>query len=134
MESILESILINTYNSDNQLRAQAEAALAQFLTANGALVALLNFISNTGNHRELRLATGIVIKNKLRDFWSDETSKYPVLTMEEKEVVKVKLVDTLLVEMDNAIRGLIAECIRIVSESEYPERYDQNFVSRLTKC
>eukprot|EP01034_Spumella_vulgaris_P027312 gene27312-34008_t len=42
---------------ENETKAQAEAALAQFLTANGALVALLNFISNTVNHRELRLAT-----------------------------------------------------------------------------
>ncbi len=121
MENILESILINTYNPDNQLRLQAEAALAQFLTADGALIALLNFISNVNNHKELRQATGIVIKNKLRDYWCDDETKYR-LSLEEKELVKVKLVDILLVENENTIRGLIAESIRISSEFDFPDR------------
>lgn len=122
MESVLESILINTYNPDATLRAQAEQALNQFLITGGALVALLNFIGNAGNHRELRQATGIVIKNKMRDYWSDEKSQY-VTTPEEKEVVKQKLVDILLVEIDNSIRGILAEAIRIVSETDFPDRY-----------
>ena len=125
MESILNSILINTYNSDNQLRLQAESALAQFLTADGALIALLNFISNTTNHKELRQATGIVIKNKLRDYWSVDVVTHR-LTVEEKEIVKVLLVDILLAETENTIRGLVAECIRITSEFEFPERYELN--------
>lgn len=122
MENILESILINTYNSDNLLRQQAETALAQFLLADGALIALLNFISNTSNHRELRQATGIVIKNKLRDYWSPDSTQYR-LSAEEKEVVKVRLVEVLLVETENSIRGLVAECIRVTSEFEFPERW-----------
>lgn len=122
MESVLESILINTYNPDAALRVQAEQALNQFLVTGGALVALLNFIGNTGNHRELRQATGIVIKNKMRDYWSDEKTQY-VTTPEEKEIVKQKLVDILLVEVDNSIRGILAEAIRIVSETDFPDRY-----------
>ena len=121
MESVLEAILINTYNPDANLRMQAEAALNQFLVTGGALVALLNFIGNTNNHRELRQATGIVIKNKMRDFWSDDNTKY-VTTPEEREVVKVLLVEVLLVEVDNSIRGILAEAIRIVSETDFPER------------
>ena len=121
MEQALESILINTYNSDASLRAQAEQALNQFLAANGALVALLNFIGNTGNHRELRQATGLVIKNKMRDFWSDDNTKY-IITLEEREVVKARLIDILLLEQDNSIRGILAEAIRIVSETDFPEK------------
>lgn len=121
MESVLESILINTYNPDAGLRAQAEQALNQFLVTGGALVALLNFIGNTGNHRELRQATGIVIKNKMRDYWSNEKTQY-VTTPEEKEIVKQRLVDILLVETDNSIRGILAEAIRIVSETDFPDR------------
>ena len=121
MEVALESILINTYNSNNQLRLHAEEQLALFLTHSGAMVALLNFIGNINNHKELRQATGIVIKNKLRDFWCDDSSKY-ILSLEEKEIVKVKLVDVLLAETENTIRGLIAESIRIASEYEYPEK------------
>lgn len=121
MEAVLESILINTYNPDAQLRKQAEQALNQFLISNGALVALLNFIGNVSNHRELRQATGIVIKNKMRDYWSEEKSEY-VLAPHEREVVKEKLVEILMVEVDNSIRGILAESIRIVSETDFPEK------------
>lgn len=117
MEATLESILINTYNSDAGLRAQAESALKQFQASNGALVALLNFIGNTNNHRELRQATGIVIKNSMRDYWSNKYNTTP----EEKEMVKARLIDILLVEIDNSIRGILAESIRIVSETDFPD-------------
>lgn len=121
MEQALESILINTYNQNAELRAQAEAALGQFLATSGALIALLNFIGNTNNHRELRQATGLVIKNKMRDFWSEENKVY-LITPEEREIVKARLIDILLVELDNSIRGILAEAIRIVSETDFPAK------------
>jgi hypothetical protein len=121
MESVLESILINTYNKDAALRAQAEQALDQFLKSSGALVTLLNFIGNTNNHRELRQATGIQIKNKMRAFWCED-AEYTT-TPQDKEVVKTQLVEILLVELDNSIRGILAEAIRIVSETEFPDRW-----------
>jgi hypothetical protein len=122
MESVLEAILINTYNQDAGLRAQAEEALKQFLRTSGSLVALVNFVgSNT--HRELRLATCIVIKNNLRSYWSNDPAKTEFfVSVEEKEVVKARLVDILLVELDNAIRAILAESIRIVSETEFPDK------------
>eukprot|EP01038_Epipyxis_sp_PR26KG_P009275 gene9275-12495_t len=132
MELVLESILINTYNPDNNLRAQAEASLAHFLLTQGALPALLNFVGNTQNHRELRQATGIVIKNQLRDFWrtddpNDPLTSNTVKTLpasdREKEYFKDKLVEILLIETDNSIRGLLAESIRVVSEFEYPDNW-----------
>lgn len=121
MEAVLESILINTYNPDAALRAHAEQALAQFLVSGGALVTLLNYIGNVHNHRELRQATGLVIKNNMRNYWSDEKTAY-VTTPEEKEVVKSRLLDILMVETDNSIRGILAEGIRIVSETDFPDK------------
>lgn len=35
MEAILQNILVNTYNPDKQLRAQAEEALKNFIFAEG---------------------------------------------------------------------------------------------------
>ena len=103
------------------MRAHAEQALKQFLVTNGALVALLNFIGNTNNHRELRQATGIVIKNNMRNYWSDTKTEY-FTAPEEREIVKARVIDILLVETDNSIRGILAEAIRIVSETDFPEK------------
>lgn len=122
MESTLEAILINTYNPDQQLRSQAEAQLNHFILTNGALISLLTYVGNVNNHRELRQATSIVIKNKMRDFWSDDSQKTCNMSVEEKDIVKQLLIDILLIEIDNSIRGILAESIRIVSETEFPER------------
>ena len=84
-------------------------------------MSLLRYIGNTNNHRELRQATGIVIKNKMRDYWSDDKVLY-ITTPEEKEIVKSLLIEILLVEVDNSIRGILAEAIRIVSETDFPAR------------
>jgi hypothetical protein len=121
MEPVLQSILINTYNPDNQLRSQAEEQLNHFLLTSGAFIILLNYVGNVNNHRDLRQATSILIKNKMRDFWSDDRPAY-MLTLDEKETVKSMLISILLVEMDNSIRGLLAESIRIVSEADFPDR------------
>lgn len=135
MESTLESILINTYNSDAGLRQQAENALAEFLSTPGSLNALVNYLGNSNNHRELRQATGLVIKNRLRDYWTDPSevdseeskaaaARYPS-TAPERDFVKDRLLQVLLVEVDNSIRGILAEAVRIVSEKEFPERWPQ---------
>lgn len=132
MESLLHDILINTYNPNHNLRVQAENALQQFLVTGGSLSALINFIGNTSLHRELRQASGLVLKNRLRDyFWVPEPNK-PIdviaqkaalpTSIEEKEFVKEKIVEILLNETDNSIRSILAEAVRVISEFEYPER------------
>ena len=42
MEAILQDILVNTYNPDKQLRAQAEEALKNFIFAKGIPLFLSN--------------------------------------------------------------------------------------------
>jgi hypothetical protein len=122
MEAALEQILINTYNPNHDLRVNAEQQLQQFLATQGSLSALINFISNVNVHRELRQATGLVLKNRLRDYWADASSKALPSSQEEKEYLKERLLSTILSELDNSIRGILAESIRVVSEFEFPER------------
>ena len=97
MEEVLQSILINTYNPDANLRGQAEKALDEFLRAPGAMVALLNFVANSQT-RELRQATCITLKNKTRGFWEADCDTLPTLSPEEKEFTKHKLLEILLTE------------------------------------
>ena len=124
MEAQLASILINTYNRDSALRGQAEEALKLFLSSPGSLSALITLVSNQNQSvpRELRQATGIVLKNRLRDYWTDEGKGLPS-TEQEKEYLKIVLVESLLVETDKSLRGIIAESIRITSEFEFPDRF-----------
>ena len=72
-------------------------------------------------HKDLRQATSIVLKNRIRDYCSGETKGLPS-SPEEKENLKSNLVEILLIENVSSIRGILAECIRIVSEFEFPEK------------
>lgn len=119
MEETLQNILINTYNPNNALRSQAEQALGLFVRERGALPAALRFIGNPNNHKELRQATGVFIKNNLRAVWTEEGR----MNDQDKEAVKDGLIQVLLVETDNSIRGLLAEAIRMVSEFEFPAKW-----------
>jgi hypothetical protein len=119
LEQLLEAILINTYNPNNTLRAQAEEGLKQFYTNLGSLTALMNFVGGKHRHRELRLAAAIQIKNKLRDYWTPDTAIYPT-SPEEKERIKLAVIDILLVEPDNSLRGILAESVKLIAEYDFP--------------
>lgn len=122
MDVALQSILINTYNPNHDLRVEAERALQSFLNTPGSLTALISCIGNSNVHRELRQATGLLIKNRLRDYWNNSEGKGLPATDVEKESLKHHLVSILLMETDNSIRGILAEAIRVVSEYEFPNK------------
>lgn len=122
MDLVLQEILINTYNPNQQLREGAEQALKQFLNTPGSLSALINTIGQPTVHREIRQATGLVIKNRLRDYWQTDSPKCLPSSLEERQYLKSGLVQVLLGETDNSIRNILAEAIRVVSEYEFPTR------------
>jgi len=119
--SQLQSILVNTYNPDQALRKEAEALLKQFLYTPNALSILFQFIGDHNIHRDLRQAAAIFIKNNARDFFRIDENAVNVLES-EKEVAKVAVLEIILVETDNSVRGLLAETIRNIAEFEYPQR------------
>ena len=53
-QTVLEHILINTYNADQTLRSQAEDALSQYLCKHGSLYHMTIFLGNPQIHRDLR--------------------------------------------------------------------------------
>jgi hypothetical protein len=125
MESVLHDILINTYNPNHDLRNNAETALQHFLLTQGSLTALINFIGNGTVHRELRQAACLVLKNRLRDYFAHDQrpgDRCLPTTPEEKDYIKETILQILLNETDNSIRGILAESIRLISEYEFPER------------
>lgn len=122
---MIESILINTYNADPALRHAAEASLHQILRQHNSLAAFLGFMQERNNHRDLRLAAAIAIKNKAREYWRDDKLSPDGFTIsdEEKGHVRGIIVDVLLTETDNAIRGLLSDTMKVYAEFDYPERW-----------
>jgi hypothetical protein len=127
----LEAILINTYNPNEQLRLAAERALADFLRSPGSCTILLRLVgnhagtNNAGNtHRDVRLAAGIVLKNNLRYYW-EGLGSLTALSQEEREVFKTHVLPTLYVEVDNSIKKILAEIVRILNYTEFPQNWPE---------
>lgn len=119
----LQSILINTYNPNQGLRKEAENALQQFVQTPGSLPVLVQTVA-APLHRDIRQATALLIKNRLRDYWTEGEGGLPA-SEGDKAHAKNTILMALLVETDNSVRGILAECIRIVSEFEFPERWPE---------
>ena len=138
----LQNILINTYNSNLLLRSSAEKDLEAFLRTNNSFYSLLSFNSflsslssssstslSESEIKELRISSSIYIKNKSRDFFryenQEESNEKGIYFMieEEREKTKELLLDLLLNEKENIIRGMLAETVRNITEYEYPQRF-----------
>lgn len=122
MENLLGEILIHTYHPDANLRAHAEASFKKFLQTNGSFVALLNFVGNQSVPQELRLSCSIIIKNNARSYWKTDAENFPI-SIEEKEHSKTLIVNILLCEIENKVRSMLAETIRVIAEFDYPLKY-----------
>ena len=119
----------NTYHPDAGLRSAAEATLKAFLSSSGAIVALLQTAADKGISRDVRIAASIQIKNSVRAYWqpppedaSQDVKRLPI-SVQDKETAKVGLVDVLLAETDNAIRSVLAETIKQISEFDFPDNW-----------
>jgi hypothetical protein len=125
MDQHIEAILINTYNADLTLRSQAEEQLNQFIKTRGALLYLIQYSGNQGVVRDLRLAAGIVVKNNLRITWesTQNESAESLLSDQDKESIKTKIIQMLLIETENSIRRIQCEVIRIICDYDYPNKW-----------
>lgn len=118
MEADLASILINTYNPNAQLRSQAENLLKEFFGRSGFLLSFLRIIGGTDVSKDLRQAATIALKNNIRNLWSHSTS----IREDEAVMFKEQLLSILLVETDSSLRGLLAEIVRIVADTDFPDK------------
>lgn len=94
MDIALQNILINTYNNELTLRNQAERALNEFLLTPNFLAAFMVVIDGYRGpddmptlHHDIRTAACIVVKNNLRQFWTDPlTGKLRPVVVESERI------------------------------------------------
>jgi hypothetical protein len=85
---------------------------------------------------EVRQAAAIQLKNICRECWVERTSligypigeesegnKTPLLSEEDKDVVKSKLVEALLAEHEKSVRDLLAETLHSIAIHDFPDKW-----------
>ena len=126
----LKGALLNTLSADKVLRQSAEDALQSYLGVPNAFTGFLHLACQTQerSNAHLRMAALLALKNNVRHFWSTGTgspsSQNPAprwpMSQEEKEQVKLTIVEATLAEMDKPVLRILAEITRMIAEFEWP--------------
>ncbi|KAL7458092.1 hypothetical protein ACHAWC_009589, partial [Mediolabrus comicus] len=133
----LHVALQQSFSPDSNVRDPAEAAIKNLKNVPGATNMLLHITEERQVQYEVRQAAAIQLKNICRECWIERTSYLgmplpaidganpPILSEEDKLVVKNKLVDCLMNEADKSIRDLMAETLHCIAIHDYPEKWPQ---------
>ena len=127
----LKAVLLNTFNPDRQVRQLAEDSLRSYLSQANAFSGFLQLAVQPDGNNDVKMAASLALKNHVRHFWSTGTGNANTLnpaplfpmTLEEKEHVKVTIVEVALVETNNLIRAILAEIVKGIAEFEFPDNW-----------
>jgi len=133
----LHVALQQSFSPDASVRDPAEAAIKNLKNVPGATQMLLHITEEKQVQYEVRQAAAIQLKNICRECWVERTSYLgmplpainganpPILSEDDKLVVKNKLMDCLMNEADKSIRDLMAETLHLIAIHDYPESWPQ---------
>ena len=129
----LKGTLVNTLSPIKAVRQEAEDALTNYLGVPNAFTGFLELACLKGDNSidHLRMAAALALKNHVRHFWSTGTGKPGTLnpaprfpmSKEEKEQMKVAIIEVTLVELNVPIKKILVEITRGVAEFEWPVRW-----------
>jgi len=113
-----------TLSPDDDKRKAATAAIKDISKQPGFCIALLQLIENSKGDPGTRLASATYFKNFLKKHWSASSGSVLKDDKERGEIRSTLLEALLRVELsDRAVRGLLAESIRLVSIADFPSKW-----------
>ena len=119
----LTTFMTNTLSPEDDVRKHATLSIQELSKQIGFSVALIQIIENnntTTTNNGTRLASATYLKNFIKKNWNKTLTNE-----EEQEQIKTAVLNALLrVQLsDRAIRSLFAECFRLISIQEFPEKW-----------
>lgn len=131
----LHVTLQQSFSPDVNLRGPAEATIRNLKHINGATVMLLQVAAEKQVQYEVRQAAAIQLKNICRECWVERVSvlgyplgdadapKPPVLSEEDKNLVRTNLVEGLMAEHEKSVRDLLAETLHSIAIHDFPDKW-----------
>mmetsp|Transcript_2586 Transcript_2586/g.5551 ORF Transcript_2586/g.5551 Transcript_2586/m.5551 type:complete len:1070 (-) Transcript_2586:974-4183(-) len=141
----LHVALQQSFSPDSSVRDPAEASIKHLKFIPGATQMLLAITGEQLVQYEVRQAASIQLKNICRECWVERVSYLgiplpaidgatnpdgtpqapPILSEEDKLVVKGKLMECLMSEPDKSIRDLMAETLHSIAIHDFPETWPE---------
>jgi hypothetical protein len=82
----LHNILLHTFSTNAEARKAAEEAVANLHTVPGAVLLLIQVVTEKNVGREIRQAAGVCLKNLVQKYWEgEETSNGWVSVLPDEE-------------------------------------------------
>mmetsp|Transcript_7566 Transcript_7566/g.11844 ORF Transcript_7566/g.11844 Transcript_7566/m.11844 type:complete len:1061 (+) Transcript_7566:86-3268(+) len=130
----LHVTLQQSFSPDANLRSPAEETIRNLKQVKGSTVMLLQVAAENQVQYEVRQAAAIQLKNICRECWierfsalgynqSESAQKPQVLAEDDKDVVRINLVEALMAEHEKSVRDLLAETLHSIAIHDFPEKW-----------
>jgi hypothetical protein len=119
------AVLLHTFDPDPIARDGAEVQIKALRRQPGCLLVMLHIAREPSVNKDVQLAAVISLKNAIKDCWDDRKEGKSPFSAQEKDVTKDCIVEALMAESDKRLQKQLAECIKDIAVSDYPEVWPQ---------
>eukprot|EP00529_Nitzschia_sp_RCC80_P003831 CAMPEP_0113510620 /NCGR_PEP_ID=MMETSP0014_2-20120614/38237_1 /TAXON_ID=2857 /ORGANISM="Nitzschia sp." /LENGTH=1078 /DNA_ID=CAMNT_0000406591 /DNA_START=56 /DNA_END=3292 /DNA_ORIENTATION=+ /assembly_acc=CAM_ASM_000159 len=133
----LHVVLQQSFSPDANLRLPAEETIRNLKNVPGSTTMLLQVAAEKQVQFEVRQAAAIQLKNICRECWAERISfagvplldgdgnRSPLLSDNDKNVIRPGLVTALLDEAEKSLRDLLAETLHTIVIHDFPENWPE---------
>ncbi|CAM9500194.1 unnamed protein product [Chrysoparadoxa australica] len=126
----LHTLLHYSFSAIHDHRQAAEEQLKALRSSPGFLVSLLHIVVAEELGRDVRQAASLTVKNTIKEgwdpssrFWAKDTHVPSLISDADKDQTRQVLMEALLREPDKSLQDILAECVKEVAISDFPERW-----------
>ena len=131
----LHVALQQSFSADANLRDPAEELVKNLKYVQGSTTMLIQVAAEKQVQYEVRQAAAIQLKNICKECWAErlsfqgtpiaQTPRPPLLTANDKALVRTGLVETLLAEPEKSIRDILAETLHSIAINDFPQNWPE---------
>ncbi|KAJ3012683.1 UNVERIFIED_CONTAM: Exportin-2, partial [Siphonaria sp. JEL0065] len=122
MEAAIAQHIQNTLSVQQDIRKNAEAALASAELTPGFSLALLNVVGAATVDASIRVTCAIYFKNFVKKYWKQIEGETDKLHAPDRATIKASIVD-LMITSPNSIQLQLSEAVTMIADNDFPEQW-----------
>uniref|UniRef100_A0A1I8G889 Exportin-2 n=1 Tax=Macrostomum lignano TaxID=282301 RepID=A0A1I8G889_9PLAT len=121
MEAIVKHIE-NTVSPDPAVRKPSEQHLQSSACQPGFPLSLLHIVCQPNLSSTVRLSAAVLLKNSVKQHWRDDEAADTSIAHDDRERLKVELVDAML-SSPAALQNQLSDVIALIGRADFPDRW-----------
>ncbi|KAJ3031576.1 UNVERIFIED_CONTAM: importin-alpha export receptor [Siphonaria sp. JEL0065] len=124
MEAAIAQHIQNTLSVQQDIRKNAEAALASASLTPGFSLALLNVVGAATVDASIRVTCAIYFKNFVKKYWKQIEGEPDKLHAPDRASIKASIVDLMIIS-PTSIQLQLSEAVTMIADNDFPEQWTE---------